>query len=42
MDDFTEGYLTLNYSDYKIGIICDLFVPYANLRVSMNELTHLI
>ena len=42
MDDFTDGYPTANYSDYKIGTNGALFGPYANLRVSITELTHLI
>ena len=33
MDDFTEGYPTLNYNDYKIGTNGALFGPYSNLRI---------
>ena len=43
MDDFTEGYPHANnYSEYIIGTNGALFGPMGSLRISLEELTHLV
>lgn len=42
MDDFSKGYPSKNYSNYSIGTNGALFGPQGGLRISIEELTHLI
>ena len=42
MDDFSEGYPKKNFSNYTIGTNGALFGPQGGLRISIEELTHLI
>ena len=42
MDDFSEGYPKKNFSNYTIGTNGALFGPQGGLRISIEELTHLV
>ena len=42
MDNFINGYPEANYSEYIIGTNGALYGPMGSLRISINELTHLI
>ena len=41
-DDFSKGYPSKNYSNYSIGTNGALFGPQGGLRISIEELTHLV
>ena len=41
-DDFTNGYPKNNYDEYIIGTNGALFGPMGSLRISLEELTHLV
>ena len=42
MDDFTNGYPKVYYSEYVIGTNVALYRPMGSLRISLIELIHLV